>query len=179
MGLLGARENKDSPEKRMEKSNITHWHMELLLECPGSPLPPAMGDMARCPEGTTTWGWWGQAHQCPPLPWKLLGLMELQPLERHTLINAAHEGLQEGPQYLEQGREQERGQLELNGENNSLLRQVLLSRSSFQLPNQVQESLERAWPLPKPCPAGDPRATGHDRAELPAPEAELRAWREP
>lgn len=50
-------------------------------------------------------------------------------------------------------------------------------------PSQIQESLERAWsfpkPFPKPCPAGDPRATGHNRAELPAPEAELRAWSEP
>lgn len=54
------------------------------------------------------------------MPWELLGLMELQPPERHTLVNAAHEGLQEGPQYLEQGWEQEWGQLQLNGENNSL-----------------------------------------------------------
>lgn len=82
--------------------------------------------------------------------------MELQPPEWHTLVNAAHEGLQEGPQYLEQGWEQERGQLELNGENNSLLRQIPLTRSSFQFPRKAQESLERAWPFPKP--AGDPRA---------------------
>lgn len=60
----------------------------------------------------------GPGPQCPPLPWELLGLMELQPPERHTLVNVAHEGLQEGPEYLEQGWEQERGQLEL-GENNS------------------------------------------------------------
>lgn len=67
--------------------------------------------------------------------------MELQPPEWHTLVNVAHEGLQEGPEYLEQGWEQERGQLELNRENNSLLRGVLLTRSSLQLPSQVQESL--------------------------------------
>lgn len=86
--------------------------------------------------------------------------MELQPPERHTLVNAAHEGLQEDPEYLEQGWEQQRGQLELNRENNSLLRQVLLTRSSLQLPSQVQESLERAWPFLKTflVPAGDPRA---------------------
>lgn len=77
--LLGAGGNKDPPEKRKGKSNITHWHVELLLERSGSPLPPAVGDMGSCPEGTRTWGWWGQAPRCPPVPWKLLGLMELQP----------------------------------------------------------------------------------------------------
>lgn len=67
--------------------------------------------------------------------------MELQPPERHTLVNAAHEGLQEGPEYLEQGWEQERGQLELNRENNSLLRQVLLTKAA----SSSSARSKRAW----------------------------------
>lgn len=149
--LLGAERNKDPPKKRKEKSNITHLHMELLLECSGSSHPPAVGDMGRCPEGTRTWVWWGQAPQCPPLPWKLLGLMELQPPERHTLVNVAHEGLQKGPEYLEQGWEQERGQgqLELNGENNSLLGQVPLTGSTqLPAPREPGESLATPNTIP-------------------------------